>query len=85
MARLARIFIKDQPQRIIQRGNNRQGIFMFDEDYQFYLNCLVEAAERHNLKIHTSVSMTNHVHLSASLQYALGKNDALTTSHRLYL
>lgn len=68
MARLARFFIKDQPQHIIQRGNNRQDIFTCDEDYQFYLDCLGEAAERHKLKIHAYVLMTNHVHLLASPQ-----------------
>jgi putative transposase len=52
MARLTRFFIKDQPQHIIQRGNNKDIIFAHDGDYQFYLRCLAEAAERHSLKIH---------------------------------
>ena len=68
MARLARFFIKDQSQHIIQRGNNRQDIFTCDEDYRFYLECLGEAAERHKLHIHAYVLMTNHVHLLASPQ-----------------
>lgn len=66
MARLARFFIKDQPQHIIQRGNNKQDIFTCDEDYQFYLECLADAAERNRLKIHAYVLMANHVHLLAS-------------------
>jgi putative transposase len=66
MARLTRFFIKDQPQHIIQRGNNKDIIFAHDGDYQFYLRCLAEAAERHSLKIHAYVLMTNHVHLLAS-------------------
>ena len=66
MARLTRFFIKDQPQHIIQRGNNKDIIFAHDGDYQFYLKCLAEAAERHSLKIHAYVLVTNHVHLLAS-------------------
>ena len=66
MARLARYFVKGQPQHIIQRGNNRGIIFADDADYAFYLECLQEAAEKHALHIHAYVLMTNHVHLLAS-------------------
>ena len=66
MARLPRYFIKNQPQHLIQRGNNRGVIFGTDEDYEFYLECLREASEANGLKIHAYVLMTNHVHLLAS-------------------
>jgi putative transposase len=66
MARLARFFIKDQPQHIIQRGNNKDVIFAHEADYQSYLEYLAEAAEANELKIHAYVLMTNHVHLLAS-------------------
>ncbi|PCI68509.1 MAG: transposase [Piscirickettsiaceae bacterium] len=68
MARLPRYYIKDQPQHIIQRGNNREPIFAANEDYLFYLECLQEAAKRHDLSIHAYVLMTNHVHILASPQ-----------------
>ena len=68
MARLPRYYIKDQPQHIIQRGNNREPIFAANEDYLFYIECLQEAAKRHDLSIHAFVLMTNHVHLLASPQ-----------------
>ena len=42
MARLPRYVIPDQPQHIIQRGNNRQAIFASDMDYQFFRDVLVE-------------------------------------------
>ena len=35
MARLPRYVIPNQPQHIIQRGNNRQVIFAAVADYQF--------------------------------------------------
>ena len=66
MARLARFFIKDQPQHIIQRGNNRNIIFNKKEDYTFYLQCLSDASIQNQLKIHAYVLMTNHVHILAS-------------------
>jgi len=40
MARLPRFVIPGQSQHIIQRGNNREVIFVADEDYQFYLQKL---------------------------------------------
>ena len=44
MARLSRFYLKDQPQHIIQRGNNREPIFASQQDYEFYLECLTDAA-----------------------------------------
>jgi len=66
MARLPRYFIKDQPQHLIQRGNNREIIFGGEEDYLFYLKCLEEASKANGLNVHAYVLMTNHVHLLAS-------------------
>jgi putative transposase len=36
MARFPRIILSDQPHHVIQRGNNRQDIFLEDQDYEFY-------------------------------------------------
>ena len=66
MARLPRYVLPGQPQHIIQRGNNRQAIFAADADYQFFRDCLVEAAGRFGLAIHAYVWMTNHIHLLAT-------------------
>lgn len=48
---------------MIIRGNNRQIIFVADEDYDFYLKKLGEACERYGCLVHAYVLMTNHVHL----------------------
>ncbi len=56
MARLSRYFVKNQPQHMIQRGNNRELIFAGNADYRFYLECLQEAPERHRLAIHATVA-----------------------------
>ncbi|MBI3716206.1 MAG: transposase [Betaproteobacteria bacterium] len=75
MARLPRYVIPGQPQHIIQRGNNRQIIFAADADYQFFRDCVVEAAGRFGLALHAYVWMTNHIHLLATPTYedSIGK------------
>jgi len=66
MPRRSRVRLPDVPQHIIQRGNNRQATFFAEDDYRFYLDCLVDAAHRYGCSIHAYVLMTNHVHLLAS-------------------
>lgn len=63
MARLPRFSIPGQPQHVIQRGNNRDLIFVKDEDYHFYLAKLKDACQKFQCDIHAYVLMTNHVHL----------------------
>jgi putative transposase len=66
MARLPRYFVKGVPTHIILRGNNRDPIFGNDDDYQFFKECLLNAAKRRGLSIHAYVLMTNHIHLLAN-------------------
>jgi putative transposase len=63
MARLPRFVIPNQPQHVIVRGNNRTEIFCTDADYQFYLEKLQQACDKHHCQLHAYVLMTNHVHL----------------------
>ena len=60
---MARFTIPGQPQHVIQRGNNREPIFAAEEDYQYYLERLGEAARKCHVDIHAYVLMINHVHL----------------------
>ena len=66
MARHPRFILPGQPQHVIQRGNNRQPIFVTTRDYEFYLEKLMDAANEHECEIHAYVLMTNHVHLLVS-------------------
>jgi putative transposase len=66
MARLPRYFVKNVPQHIILRGNNREPIFANGEDCFFFKDVLQDAAKRNGLAIHAYVLMTNHIHLLAS-------------------
>ena len=63
MARQPRYALPGQVQHIIQRGNNREAIFFRDDDYRFYLHCLIEACAQQHVDIHAYVLMPNHVHL----------------------
>ena len=85
MARLARYFVKGQPQHLIQRGNNREPIFAADEDYRFYLKCLKDAADRVGTSIHAYVLMTNHVHLLVTPEFEESLPKTLQSVGRRYV
>ena len=62
MPRKPRMFLPDVPCHVISRGNNRDACFYSDDDYLFYLECLNEACQRHDVAVHAYALMTNHVH-----------------------
>jgi len=63
MARPWRIQYEDAVYHIASRGNNRQDIFLTDEDRQDFLELLGQTSERFNLEIFAFCLMTNHYHL----------------------
>ncbi len=63
MARLPRLSIPGYSHHVIQRGNNRQAIFLNDADRQRMLDLLLEHAEKNKVAIHAYVLMDNHFHL----------------------
>ncbi|MFT6393657.1 MAG: putative transposase [Methylophilaceae bacterium] len=75
MARLTSFVIPDQPQHVIIRGNNREPIFITDDDYGFYLDKLKQACDKHSCDLHAYVHMTSHVHLliTPHTEESLGK------------
>lgn len=66
MARKPRNIVAGYPYHAIVRGNNRQAIFVDDEDRRAYKAVLQEASAAHGLAIHAYALMTNHVHLIAT-------------------
>jgi putative transposase len=85
MARLPRFFAQGEVQHVIQRGNNREPTFASDDDYAFYLDCLLRASEAHELTIHAYVLMTNHVHLLASPAHEQSLPKTLQSVGRRYV
>lgn len=63
MARLPRLSIPGYPHHIIQRGNNRQAIFLGPADHQRMLDLMDEHARQHGVAIHAYVLMADHFHL----------------------
>jgi len=60
---------------VIIRGNNREPIFITDDDYAFYLDKLKQACDKHSCDLHAYVLMTNRVHLliTPHTEESLGK------------
>ncbi|MFM2275642.1 MAG: hypothetical protein RL211_1514 [Pseudomonadota bacterium] len=68
MARLPRLTIAGYQHHVIQRGNNRQPIFVAPADRQTLLDLLHASADKFGVAIHAYVLMTNHFHLLATPQ-----------------
>ncbi len=66
MARQPRLSLAGYPHHIIQRGNNRQVIFMDIADREFFLELLAVHSKQFGVAIHSYVLMDNHVHLLAT-------------------
>jgi len=63
MSRIARAVALNYPHHVTQRGNNRQDIFLSDEDYKYYLELLKKYSLKYYCWIWAYCLMTNHVHL----------------------
>lgn len=63
MARLPRLSVSGYPHHVIQRGNDREAIFVDAEDYRHYLEALNEVTKATGIAIHAYALMPNHVHL----------------------
>lgn len=63
MPRSARIILPSTPHHIVQRGHNRQTVFVSDEDYNYYRENLIEFKREYDCRIYAYCLMTNHVHL----------------------
>jgi len=63
MARLARIVAPGVAHHIMQRGNNRQDVFIADDDGRVYLALIKEQCEKEGLKVISYCLMANHTHI----------------------
>ena len=63
MPRKARVIVPGMPHHIVQRGHNRNVVFVEEADYQYYLDNLAEWKAALGLKVYSYCLMTNHVHL----------------------
>jgi len=63
MPRSARIVVPNTPHHIVQRGHNRQTVFVSDDDYNYYRENLIYFKQELKCRIYSYCLMTNHVHL----------------------
>jgi len=86
MARQIRIEYPGAFYHVFSRGNQKQPIFLNDEDRHFFLKCLREAHEKFGVVIHAYCLMPNHFHLV--LETPLGNLSRmmhfLITSYTIY-
>ena len=66
MARLPRLSVPGYLHHVIQRGHNRQPVFVDAADYQAMLAMLGEGIARHRVALHGYVLMPDHFHLLAT-------------------
>ena len=66
MARLPRVTLPGHLHYIVQRGNNRQAVFIDPEDCETFLALLAESAQRHALAVHAYVLLGNEFQLLAT-------------------
>ncbi len=63
MPRVARITLENACYHVITRGNQKQNVFLMDQDYYKYLRLLKKYKERYKFKLYAFCLMPNHVHL----------------------
>lgn len=63
MGRPLRLVVPGLPHHLIQRGHNRQDVFLDDLDRQRFLDDLQLAFREYRIALHAYVLMGNHIHL----------------------
>lgn len=85
MARLPRLIVPGYPHHLIQRGNNRQPIFVDTDDQRRLLGDLGECAQRFGVAVHAYVLMSNHFHVLATPEDEGGLSAMMQAVGRRYV
>lgn len=85
MARLPRLTLADRLHHVIQRGNNRQDVFVGAADRERMLALLAEHAPRLGVAVHAYVLMDNHFHLLATPSTTNGLPQLMQAVGRSYV
>ncbi len=84
MARMARAIAPGLPHHVTQRGNRRHPTFFNEEDYQAYLELMVEWCKAKQVDIWAYCLMPNHIHLIAVPKEKESLTLAVGEAHRRY-
>lgn len=89
MPRSGRIVLANFPHHVVQRGHNREAVFVRDHDYCRYLDDLRALKDQCGVRVFAYCLMTNHVHLllapgepASGLAQLMKALAARTTRHR---
>ena len=63
MGRRPRVFVTGYPHHIVQRGHDRNAVFVEQTDFEYYLANLVELKDYYDVSLYAYCLMTNHVHV----------------------
>ena len=85
MSRPPRLSLPSYPHHVIQRGNNRQPIFLALNDYEAFLEYLREAKRKCRARLYAYVLMTNHVHLLVEPEQEKGLGRFMQSVGRRYV
>ena len=85
MARQPRLSLPGQAHHLLVRGNNRQPIFVDDEDRRRLLAHLMDATREHGLAVHAYVLMPNHLHLLVTPSQGDSLSRAMQSIGRRYV
>ncbi len=84
MSRHARVVLPGEPHHITHRGNNRQQVFLDDQDRWSYLRCLRRRCRLHQVDILAWCLMSNHVHLVLTPTSEKGLGKAVGETHWIH-
>lgn len=63
MPRMGRVLLPGCAHHVVQRGHNRQVVFVENDDYEYYLETLKVWKTEYGVRLYAYCLMTNHVHL----------------------
>lgn len=63
MPRIPRVVALNYPHHVTIRGNNRENVFLYDDDCNYYLKLLKKYSTKYNCLVWAYCLMTNHVHM----------------------
>jgi putative transposase len=66
MPRKPRFYLPNYPVHIVQRGHNKNNVFFENNDYQAYLEWLLEGSEWYEVPVHAYVLLPNEIHILAT-------------------
>jgi len=85
MPRQSRYNLCDHASHVMQQGLSQHASFVSDSDYQFYIECLKDAAEVHQCEVHAYALMPSHVHLIVTPKKHNGVSKMMQSIGRRYV